>query len=654
MNSTNMPEKRKTGGLMGKNLIIFLVLLVVCSLSIWAWFTVGDSAKANGINVRARADGVEVSWDEKNWYKDLTAREKSGVDDETGPSKNVGNPEPLSLITGDGLKFFEPYLNRRTGTVLMNGTVWQGKDIVPSNSEGKYIDVDLYFRGTSERSVYLAADSLVAPKNITGNFSDFGAFSRDYIAAASRVAFLDAKKQNVSFIWAPNADVELVYDESGYTRVTNTETAGGGASAGDLGDVIDFTTENGSYYLWIPDNYSSDPNTQASNLTSKKMDFTVYDRANNTGLYTCEYTITEPNTGSNPTIIYYINRSGTSWNSNDISYVDVSNSKANNDTKDSYPKVALADTFNLTGQDRKAPAFYIDGFKTQKITITIGYNPVTREVVVVGYSSSGAQTKTYNRAGEATAEVTYYELEHNTQCALVSPKASVAASSGEHFMKAVRFTDSAKNNISPLSITSAERFIVEKTGDGYEATYKFKNAGTNSYLSVANGVISLNATGSTFTLMADDNFVGPVLKSGNYYLVVDGGSVKSVTADKLDVSGAVTVYTGSTNKVNTKVDDSQTYQYYDAEADELKSLGNSTTPKLYTSVQNWSENDLIKNAATTKVCDTKIATLTKANEEDEYYTAHIVMRIWVEGTDREAKTPLADGIFDLMLHFTSQ
>ena len=62
----------------------------------------------------------------------------------------------------------------------------------------------------------------------------------------------------------------------------------------------------------------------------------------------------------------------------------------------------------------------------------------------------------------------------------------------------------------------------------------------------------------------------------------------------------------------------------------------------------------MKKLSTVRVGETKIATLKKENSDDEYFTAHIVMRIWAEGTDRDAKTPLADGIFDTSFHFISQ
>lgn len=206
----------------------------------------------------------------------------------------------------------------------------------------------------------------------------------------------------------------------------------------------------------------------------------------------------------------------------------------------------------------------------------------------------------------------------------------------------------------------------------YKATYKFKNTATNQYLTVSDSGISFTASGSSFSLEYIEGVEGPALKSSDdHYLVFNNHSLSAVTADKLDTSTLVTVYTGSSYELITnKTSDDQTYEYYDSEAGSLVTLGSSSTPMLFTSTSS--------TAATVKIGNTKIATLTKevssdeetqnateaattstdasavAEEDVEYYTAHIVIRVWVEGTDREAKTPLADGIFDMSLHFISQ
>lgn len=657
MNSTKASAPRKTGGLIGKNLIIFLVLLVVCALSIWAWFTSKTDATANGIRLTTKSDGVEVSWDGKDWYKDLTALNASAVTDEIGPAKNVDNPKSLNLITGNGLKFFEPVTNRRTGTVLMNGNAWQGREITTSNNEGRFIDVDLYFRGTSARDVFLAADSLVAPKNINGNYSDFGAFSKDYIAAASRVAFLDAKKENVSFIWAPNADVELVYNDAGYTRITNkiTEDVTTGGPVTIDGGVVN---DNKTYYFW---SLWDDSVVTTSPQDLNKFEARKFTYDSERRYFVTTVTMYIPTYGNdNPSIPIFVNESATKpspssvnqynnyingYNSSQTLRADLGQYLVVTNTAYNVGDAAFSNTMKVVSGGIDAGS---------KITFELGYDPVNKLLVVLNYQVAGGAS--FDLASEdtsVTTTVTYYNLDNNTNSVLVSPSAGVAVSSDTHYMKSVRFSDSAtKLNVTNMSVSSKERFIAEKTGDKHEATYKFKNASTNEYLSIANGEISLNSTGSAFTLEIVDAFNSPVLKSGDYYLVFEGSSVKAVTAEKLDVNKAVTVYTGSTHSV-VYSSNAQPYQYYDSQEKALKTLSESTTPKLYASTKNWSTTNLITNAATTKI-DTKIATLTKASDDDEYYTAHIVMRIWVEGTDREAKTPLADGLFDVSLHFISQ
>ena len=652
--------KRKNVSLTIKATILLLALVVMIFVGSLAWFSSNQKATADGISVIARGDGVEVSWDGKEYFDNLTAKTAEEAVDGTGYAKNLcddkGNPTKLRLVTGNGLRFFEPNLNRRLGTTLLNSDgSWNGIDITPGISEGRYIDLDLHFRSTVQRDVYLAGNSTVSPKNPENRNSEYGYFSKDHIAAASRVAFLNSNSSACSYIWAPNADTELIESKTGYERIKTVRTAGGGQEAGDLGDVIDFTTKSVDYYLWLPDNYSSDPNTQASHLAANKMTFTVYDKVNNKGLYTCDYTITEPNTGSNPTILYYINKSGSSWNSNDISYVDVSKSNQNNDSKDSYPKVALANTFNLnntsTQQDRKAPAFYIEGFKTQVITIKIGYNPETKEVIIIGYSSTGAQTKTYNRAGEATDEVKYYEIENNANCVLVNPDSSVAVSSNVHNKKAVYFMDnSTKMNVTPVSVTVAEQFTAIKTGDGYEATYKFQNVKTGEYLNVTDGKVSCGNGGSDFSFAYKEGMTGPLLKTGEYVIVVQNGEVLAVKETQVAISEIVTVFTGvSYELIEKDAEKESPYQYYNSENKRLETLNSTTNPKLFYSTSSSNTTNIIGDTT-----DGKIVTLTKEKESDPYYTAHIVMRIWVEGTDREAKTPLAGGIFDVSLQFVSQ
>lgn len=658
MKSIETPANRKTGRLVAKNLIILLVLVAVCGLSIWAWFTKGSTAIANGINVRSRADGVQVSWDGETYYDNLTALTDSAVTGTTGLAKSLldadGNPLNLSLVTGNGLNFFEPYLNRRTGDVILDGSAWQGFDITADNSTGRYIDIELYFRGTSARDIYLAGDSAVSPKSESDRLSDYGAFSKDNIASASRVAFLtgEGEDQTCSFIWAPNADCELKENESGYTKYTTTDTEDVTISGGGTTDVDGGVVDNGkTYYFWTfwDDSVVTAYPNDLSKFEARKF---VYDE--NVRYFVTEVTTYIPTYGGdNPSIPIFINESSsasaTSFNSYNT-YIDGASSK--NTIKESQGQYfGVTNTnFNI-GDATCSNAMYIINGKIKpnaKITYKLGYDPDNRLLVVLSYSvDGGGSFDLGGQESDIVTTVTYFPLENNTNCALVNPTSSFAVSSGENYKNSVNFkSDSDKNNVLPVSITTAEQYTAVKTGDGYAATYKFRNVKTNQYLNISNGTVSFDASGSAFTLYYMSGVDSPLLKSGDYYLVVNNGTVSAVKVGNLDVADAVTVYTGSSYEFNTGLStDAQPYQYYDSELKSLVNLGSSTSPKLFTSANGTD--------ATVKVGNTPIATLEKANEADEYFTAHIVMRVWVEGTDREAKTPLADGIFDMSLHFIS-
>ena len=650
-------SKGKSGRFIAKNIIVLAVLVAVCTLGVWSWLTKGQTSFANGINITAKGDGVKVSWDGKSYYDDLTARDDSGIiKDQTGPAKNLcgvdGSPLSLNLITGDGINFFEPYINRRTGQTLLNANgSWQGIEVNDKNSEGRYVDMDLYFRSTVERDVYLSTASSVSPRSEQGNWSEFGHFSRDYISAATRVAFLNEKKDQCSFIWAPNADVLLEENESGYQKFTETETeeitiSGGGSIVVDGG-----VEDNGkTYYFWTFWDDSVVTQHPTEGLQKFEARQFVYDPE--LRYFVTDVTMYIPTYEGNPSIPIFINESPKANISNFNqynSYIDGANSKNKvRDDLGQYYGVTSTD-FNV-GNAICSNAMNILNGKIaigSKIEMKLAYDPYNKLLVVLSYTSSDGGS--FDLAGaktDITTEVTYYPLPGNVNCALVNPTDSVAFSTATNYKKPVQFKNDTKLNVLPLSITTAEQFTAKKTDDGYSATYKFQNTQNKKYLSIENGVVSFTNTGSAFTLYYWSEVDGPVLKAGDYYLAVQNGVMKALTRGELDSSEVVTVYTGTSYNLLDNQNDYETYKFYDHyNTNSEVELNASTKPKLFATHTTVTP--------TGRVGDTKIVTLTKENEDDEFYTAHIVMRIWVEGTDREAKTPLADGVFNMSLNFTS-
>ena len=91
--------------------------------------------------------------------------------------------------------------------------------------------------------------------------------------------------------------------------------------------------------------------------------------------------------------------------------------------------------------------------------------------------------------------------------------------------------------------------------------------------------------------------------------------------------------------INTNSADVEDYQYYSGT--EQLGVGEGELAGLFRS-----------SADAVNPTDMPVASLIMDNEVGAY-SAHIRIRIWAEGTDREAKCPLAGGIFETMLCFTS-
>lgn len=652
-------SRRKMGGLIAKNLIILLVLAVVAFIAIWAWFTKNSAATASGVSVKTRADGIEVSWDDKKYYKDLTAVDPQDIKDEVGPAKNLtGNSEPLklSLITGNGINFFEPKLNRKTGVPLKNPDgSWKGTDIYESNSSGKYVDIDLYFRSTMEKSIYLANDSTVSPKNTADRKSGFGDFSKDYICAASRLAFLNEDKNNCNFIWAPNSNYEL-RENSGYTKIADKKTAT--IENHDAGSIGEYLTDNDNktYYIWLPVNYDTDPNSQ-SNFQYKQMNFEVLDKTNGQGLFT--YVI-EMNRNSRDTrdIPLVINNNNQSFTKDEAkNCVNVQASFNTNDKSDlSKPYAKVSDQmFTGIENDIQMPKFWIAGFSnTDDFKVKLGYNPDTKLLIMLGYSgTSNGVFKSLDRTGNTgSTELEYYEIENNVNAVLASPEHSLAVSkTSDEYSKAIGFKSSDKNTIVPSSVSLSEQFRVIKTGESYNATYKFENA-NGEELAISNGKISFGSSGTEFSLAVFENFDGPAICYGNLYLVMKNGSLQLVDVKELNLNDLVTVYVGSSYELLTNSSELQEYRYYNNTSKSTVTLNENTTPKLFSSPSYDDPTQTVTEVGGDDAV--AVATLTKAKSTDEYYTAHIIMRVWVEGTDRDALIPLADGIFNMSLHFISK
>ena len=688
MKSTTTPLKRDTGKLIAKNLIILVVLLTVCSLSIWAWFASETEAEANGISIKAKASGVQVSWDGENYYNDLTAlsnTDESFTSGKSGLAKFItgakDTPYGLKLITGNGVDFFEPYLNRRTGEAVKNNGVWQGVTINESNSQGRFVDVDLYFRGTSKGNVWLHQDSTARPlsnnnpdnhldTDPTVRTSDYGGFTRDYIAGASRMAFFDRTNMNsltsanCKFTWAPNANVHLEEGE-GYTLFdetlndTFTTTSGIAIDGGVVND-------NKTYYLWTfyDDAVITSYQQDLSNFEARKFEYNEEYR-----YFTTTVTTYLPTYEINPSIPFFVNESPIKPDASSVyqynTYVDGAESaKTLREDLGQYYMVTDSQ-FNIGDAAFSNAMKIVNGQIAigSKITYEVGYDPVNKLLVILNYQVVGGGS--FNLAGQGTTTVSnvpYYPLPNNSNTVLANRVSAVALSTVTNHISDISFKDDTQYTIKPMSVKTSEMFTALQTTVDSEHpskdTYQCYNESKKQYLVLtSSGLVSYsNTDGTQFKLEYNKDVTGPLIKSSDgYYLVFENGSMKGVKT-LTNYTTALTVFTGDSYTVNTNYDiTQQTYSYYHS--------GNTSesvyTPNAETGAFNCDTTNIPLYASPKDEDDTDtigvmIAELKKADETSEFYTAKITMRIWVEGTDNEAQIPLAEGRFNFDLHFTNR
>lgn len=203
-----------------KKLIISITVAVLIVLAAiggsLAWFYINESSYVDyGSDIACEAgQSLEISIDGgKTWAGFVT---------------NDGFSSSTVDITGDGINMFSPMSIDETN----NPTGFQGAVAVDENGAGDFIDIDLMFRTTSKMNVYLNGESYVSPANVNLGGNMFGNFSRDYIAGATRVAFIEVtddantgeEEYALKMIWAPNPSYQLTKSTGGIYTFTASGT----------------------------------------------------------------------------------------------------------------------------------------------------------------------------------------------------------------------------------------------------------------------------------------------------------------------------------------------------------------------------------------------------------------------------------------------
>lgn len=205
--------------------VLLLVSLITLSTAGYAWFTMTATAEVTGMEVTVETvSSLEIRLDTSSEWAQSVAFAATTPDQ--------------TDVSSDGLTFYKQLQDA-------DGTATSYEKIDTNN--GHWVEQTIYFRTSAPTNVYVGNGTAVTPKvtDVTANptsKSAYGPFSKDYIAGATRVAFLDSAKANPK-TWVPNETYQLsgsgsswTFDPSGTAETSHTYINGT-----DLSSTATFT-----------------------------------------------------------------------------------------------------------------------------------------------------------------------------------------------------------------------------------------------------------------------------------------------------------------------------------------------------------------------------------------------------------------------------
>lgn len=625
-----------------RNLILGLTLLVCIFIAVIAWFSSLSKADANGLTVKSKTgEGLEISLDGANYSNE-------GI--------TVENTHKFPLITSNGvisnddnpyMNFFLPKLNRTTGTPITEGGAWAVKREAVRNED--FLEKDVYFRSKEHLNVSLSTDSVAEPKKETdgtlGNISGFGDFSRNYIAGASRVGFYDSS-DNLQFIWAPNPKYQLI-DSGDYTKIEKNESGGSEefnppyTTAWNLPGTKDYSKP-----LYLHERYAQGGNTSFSRQNT----LMNYDADSNTyygvidifGKLNVQHMVAVSYDSSEYPSSYLENNKvdkNIYYTFNEENVVKVAIQGEYNADNTTWPSLY----FSITG-DNKELFNNTEGY--DRFQVLISYNANTKDFSVEDfvYYDKGSTPLKYGggQGGQfGGAKEAVYNIDTSKSVVIAS------SDSGIRYGLAVQNNSIITNSIGASADTEipfvSSNFLFKPEQDEGESTYKFKNINSGKYLSITTeGGLTLAQTPAEFQLLVGSN--GPLLCCNGFYIGYSSGEFCSVS----DINTAIEIFQGNDFDFEENGEQQSSYTCLEKNKDTETSLNRASGS--VSSISDLYSTPVVDNLA--YIQDAPIVELKKTKETDEYYTGHIKVRIWLEGTDREAKTPLQDGVFHTILAFT--
>lgn len=666
-----------------RTLILALVLVVMLFVFVVAWFTGVQRASADGVNVVSVSGmGLDCSFENGNFQPSI--------------SRTVTENFKFPLITGNGSNFFIPALDRTSGSPLTDPSgVWYSKrDAKPAYysqtsagyTVGDYYVEDIWFQSDLPLDIYLTDQSAITPLDAGKDVdsmerkSQYGAFSKDNIAGAARIAFYQfqdvdqdenkvgtisgnaVEKNNSEYIWVPNDKYQLSSSEN-LTPISQTSgsTGGSGVVFNPDGnppekwwtDALESGVDGSTYtlsdhYLYYYDYQDTKSMKAVQMYLSNGKYVGVIDVEDTTIDYMIsvfDFSMTSPSYPSSlsnfshktdpkqwipytPDNLYVYGSNGEKliqYQLNDSINNRVDPYNDNLDWAKLYLTPSLAP--NDYGHWQLRVSYGVED-KVLKVDDIVYYKDKYTYITTptVGSIIGGDNQEKYAITDGSTVVI----ANNTSSTAQTTFGLNAVATSTNAVRLPMKSVTSAGNTyITPQNPLPSQLFTAQKTG----STYTFSSISTGKYLAIDSGKVVLSNTPTSFSLEGSKT-TGPMLKSTDgYYITFSNGQFgASVTTEYAGLQ----IYEGSEFAFRTDGAAEPSYTYYLSGSTALSNLSKATTS---------STGYLLTSDLNTK----PVVSLEK--QSDNKYKGHIRVKIWVEGTDREAKIPLAGGSFSVHLAF---
>ncbi len=157
--------KRKTIGLIVKNLIVLVVLIAVAAVGVRSWYTDRTTATATGLAVEAKIpEALEIAIVKPGNIPTPSQWTSASSILLNGSNFSFLANMNMTQVTGDGIKLIKPYL-MQYGTVAAvdSSSTWDNSKIQTTRNED-YLSFDMYMRlKSSGKSVALTSDTSCMP-----------------------------------------------------------------------------------------------------------------------------------------------------------------------------------------------------------------------------------------------------------------------------------------------------------------------------------------------------------------------------------------------------------------------------------------------------------------------------------------------------------